>query len=68
MGLFLKYYLNQLLGAESGKAWPVVGNLHFILQLEQNFQCNSRENSGAYCSSYNGNQVQNVSLQPGSLK
>lgn len=68
MEFFLKNYLNQLLGTESGKEWPVVGNLHFILQPEQDFKFNSRENSGAYCSPYNGNRVQNVSLQAVSLK
>lgn len=47
-----------------GALWPSVGNLHFTFLPGPCFEWNSRESSGAYCSSYNGNQDQNISWQP----
>ena len=38
MGFFLKRYLNQHAGEEGGEDWPLVGNTHFIFQLEPCFE------------------------------
>lgn len=42
VGFFLKHYLNQQAGLEGGEDWPLVGNVHFISQLEPCFEHTSR--------------------------